>query len=182
MNPSESGSATEFSIGSTSPYTDGYWWVVQVPVNSAFTHLTYAFDLYVPLGSETLPQAIEFECQQQLGGYIYNFAWQADYGRATWRIFDYVNRTWDTVAIPFAGFAPGTWHHIVAEYHNDATLHQVVHDALTVDGVRYTVGAVHQAKLSGDYTSSFTNAVQLDTNNVGTGYSVYIDQMTIGWQ
>src|SRR5579859_2169958 len=116
--------------------------------NSQITALTYEFDIYIPAGMENLPQAIEFECQQVLNGWVYNFSWQALYPGNQWRIFDYGLKQWDATGIAFTRFTPGTWHHIVAEYHNDTVAHTVLHDALTVDGVRMPVNITHNAFFS----------------------------------
>ncbi|MCU1332926.1 MAG: hypothetical protein JWM08_1918, partial [Candidatus Angelobacter sp.] len=77
--PSQDGSSTQFSIAATVPYTNGYFYQKHTPVSAQINALTYEFDLYVPAGSESLPQGIEFECQQILNGWVYNFSWQALY-------------------------------------------------------------------------------------------------------
>ncbi|HEV7519732.1 MAG TPA: hypothetical protein VGP89_01440, partial [Candidatus Angelobacter sp.] len=137
--PSQDGSSTQFSIAATVPYTNGYFYQKHTPVSAQINALTYEFDLYVPAGSESLPQGIEFECQQILNGWVYNFSWQALYPGNQWRIFDYGLKRWDATGISLSRFTPGTWHHIVADYHNDTVAHTVLHDALTVDGVRIPV-------------------------------------------
>ncbi len=178
-SPSEDGAATQFSIAATVPYTNGYFYQRHTPVTTQIAALSYEFDLYIPAGSETLPQGIEFECQQILNGWVYNFGWQALYTGKQWRIFDYGLKHWDSTGITFTPFTPGTWHHIVAEYHNDTTAHTVLHDALTVDGVRYPVNITHNAFFSGTPNNQFTNAVQLDSNSTAAPYSVYVDKMKI---
>jgi len=179
--PSEDGSSTEFSIAATVPFTNGYFYQQHAPIANQVTAITYEFDLYIPAGSETLPQAIEFECQQILDGYVYNFSWQALYPGSTWRIFDYGLKQWDATPLAFTHFTPNTWHHIVAEYHNDTTNHLVIHDALTVDGVRMPVNITHNAFFSGS-NNQFTNAVQLDSNSTAAPYSIYVDSMKITYQ
>ena len=129
-----------------------------------------------------LPQAIEFECQQILNGYVYNFSWQALYPGNTWRIFDYGLKQWQATGIPLTRFTPGTWHHIFVEYHNDTVAHTVIHDAITVDGVRTPVNITHNAFFSGAANNQFTNAFQLDSNSAATPYSVYVDQMKITYR
>ncbi|MCU1219877.1 MAG: hypothetical protein JWN42_1074 [Candidatus Angelobacter sp.] len=180
--PSQDGSSTQFSIAATVPYTNGYFYQKHTPVSAQINALTYEFDLYVPAGSETLPQGIEFECQQILNGWVYNFSWQALYPGNQWRIFDYGLKRWDTTGISLSQFTPGTWHHIVADYHNDTVAHTVLHDALTVDGVRIPVNITHNAFFSGAVNNQFTNAVQLDSNSTAAPYSVYVDQMRISYQ
>jgi len=180
--PSEDGSATQFSIAATVPFTNGYFYQHHTPVTTQIGALTYEFDLYIPTGSENLPQAIEFECQQILNGWVYNFSWQALYPGNQWRIFDYGLKRWDATGLTVTRFSPGTWHHIVAEYHNDTVAHTVLHDALTVDGVRMPVNITHNAFFSGAVNNQFTNAVQLDSNSTAAPYSVYVDQMKITYQ
>jgi hypothetical protein len=180
-SPSEDGSATQFSIAATVPFTNAYWYQTHTPVQNQFTLLTYEFDLLVPGGMENAPQAIEFECQQILSGWVYNFAFQADYGRNLWRVFNYGAKMWESASIPLQQFAPETWHHIMAEYHNDTTTHTVFHDALTVDGVRYTVNMTHDAFFSGA-NDQFTNAFQLDSNGHPDAYNVYVDRMKVTYK
>jgi hypothetical protein len=180
--PSEDGSSTQFTIAATVPFTNGYFYQSHTPVTKQINALTYEFDLYIPAGSETLPQAIEFECQQILNGWVYNFSWQALYPGNQWRIFDYGLKRWDATGIALTRFTPGTWHHIMAEYHNDTVAHTVLHDALTVDGVRMPVNITHNAFFSGAVNNQFTNAVQLDSNSTAAAYGVFIDQMKITYQ
>ena len=180
--PSEDGSATQFSIAATVPFTNGYFYQSHTPVTTQIGALRYEFDLYIPTGSENLPQAIEFECQQILNGWVYNFSWQALYPGNQWRIFDYGLKRWDATGLTVTRFTPGTWHHIVAEYHNDTVAHTVLHDALTVDGVRMPVNITHNAFFSGAANNQFTNAVQLDSNSTAAAYSVFVDQMKITYQ
>ena len=180
--PSEDLIATQFNIAPPSAFANAYFYRQQTPVTSQINALTYEFDLYIPSGMETAPQAIEFECQQIIGGWVYNFGWQAPYhGATTWRIFDYGLKRWDATPVPVQPFSPGTWHHIVAEYHDDTANHLVIHDALTVDGVRFPVNITHNAFFSGG-RNQFTNAVQLDSNSSSTPYTIYVDKMKITYQ
>lgn len=180
--PSEDGSSTQFSIAATVPYTNGYFYQQHTPVTTQITALTYEFDIYIPAGMENLPQAIEFECQQVLNGWVYNFSWQALYPGNQWRIFDYGLKQWDATGIAFTRFTPGTWHHIAADYHNDTAAHTVIHDALTIDGVRIPVNITHNAFFSGAVNNQFTNAVQLDSNSTAAPYSIFVDGMKITYR
>jgi hypothetical protein len=180
-SPSLDGSSSLFSIGGPYPYKNGYWYIGHS--NSPTTplqYLRYEFDLYVPGKYANAPQAIEFECQQKANGYVYNFAWQADYARNEWRIFDYVLKRWDSTGIALTRFSTDKWHHIVAEYHTSGS--SVIHDALTVDGVRKTVGAKHPAKYVGGTSHYLTNAFQLDLNKYATPYKIYVDGMKVSYK
>jgi hypothetical protein len=177
--PSEDGRSTEFSIAATVPFTNTYWYEKHTALHSQFALLTYEFDLFVPTASQNAPQAIEFECQQTLNGWVYNFSWQADYAGNQWRIFNYATKHWESTAVTLTRFTPGTWHHVLAEYHNDNATHTVFHDALTIDGVRFPVNITHAAFFSGDTNDQFTNAFQLDSNSHPDAYNVYVDKMKI---
>ncbi len=172
--------SSQFSISGPFPYTNGYWWLSHTAPKTNFKSLVYDFYVYVPATSMKSPQAIEFECQHTLNGYIHNFAWQADYASKQWRTFDYTNNKWVPTVISFTGFAPDTWHHIVAEYHEDGSV--TVHDALTVDGVRTVVNIKRAGTPTSQRWASFSNAFQLDLNGVPTGYSVYVDKMNVTYQ
>jgi hypothetical protein len=179
-SPSKDGSSAKFWIGGSYAYKNAYWYIHQKAPAAPVKYLKYEFDLYVPAASATAPQAIEFECQQKANGYIYNFAWQANYAGGTWRIFDYVNRRWDYGGLNLTKFSPNTWHHIVSEFHTEGTT--VVHDALTIDGVRHAIGIKHAAKYVGGTSKSFTNAFQLDLNKTATDYSVLVDGMKVSYK
>ena len=181
-SPSEDGMSTQFAIAATVPFTNGYFYQIQNPVSGQFALLTYEFDLFIPSGSENAPQAIEFQVQQRLAGWIYNFAWQANYAGGTWRIFNYGTQKWEESGLTLQRFSPGTWHHVMAEYHNDATTHSVFHDALTVDSVRTPVNIRHDAFFANDGADKLTNAIQLDSNNVPSAYSIYADKMRITYK
>ena len=176
--PSLSGSSAEFKIGGSYPYANAYWYYRHPALSKGLKSLRYEFDLYIPSGLENAPQAIEFEVQQRLNGYIYNFAWQALYPGNQWRVFNYTMKKWESTGIPLRRFSPGTWHHIAAEYHNDPATHTTYHDALVVDGVRYWLTIAHHATAA-SVANEFTNGFQLDLNSVPTPYRVYVDNMKI---
>lgn len=174
--PSLSGSSSEFWIDGGPPFAGGYYFIEQSTVPNPVSYLRYEFDLYLPSQYATAPQAIEFECQQNSNGYTYNYAWQADYASNTWRVFNYAASDWEPTTVTFPGFAPDTWHHIIAIYHSSGT--QTVHDSITIDGVTYPVGITHDALYTGN-ALEFTNAFQLDLNGGSVSYQVYVDNMTI---
>ncbi len=177
--PATDGSSARFSIGGPYPYANGYWWEKHTAPAARINQLRYEFDLYVPIESASAPQAIEFECQQQIDGYIYNFAFQADYSSKTWRVFDYVNRAWNPTTVPLTLLTAGAWHHIIADYHTADAV--VYHDSLTIDGTIYPVNLTHAAKFVGGTSRQFTNAFQLDLNKIPTPFAVYVDAMKVSY-
>lgn len=182
ISPSEDGSSTQFAIAAAVPFTNGYFYQFHNSVSGQFALLTYEFDFFIPAGFENAPQAIEFECQQSLNGWVYNFAWQANYAGGSWRIFNYGAKKWEESGLSLQRFSPGAWHHVMAEYHNDSATHSVFHDALTVDGVRTPVNIRHDALFANDGSDKFSNAIQLDSNNLPSPYSLFVDKMKITYK
>ncbi len=170
--------SAQFYIGGTKAYINGYWYLPHYPAPAKpVKSLVYDFYIYIPDSYVNAPQAIEFECQQTVNGYTYNFAWQADYGRNQWRTFDYTNKRWVATSVPMQRFSGNKWHRIIAEYHIDG--HNAVHDALTVDGKRTVVNISRPGTPTSQTWGSFTNAFQLDLNGKPTPYKVYVDRMNI---
>jgi hypothetical protein len=176
LSPALSGSSADFWVNGGPAYTGGYYFIEQPTIPNPVSYLRYEFDLYLPSQYVNAPQALEFECQQNSGGYTYNYAWQADYDSHTWRVFNYTTKAWEGTTIPFSGFTPDTWHHIIAIYHASGT--QIFHDSLTVDGATYPVSITHTAFNSGNGLE-FTNAFQVDLDGNSTPYHVYVDNLTV---
>jgi hypothetical protein len=172
--PSLSGSSADFWINGGPSYTGGYYFMEHTPVANPVTYLRYEFDMYLPSQYASAPQAIEFECQQNSGGYTYNYAWQADYDSNTWRVFNYTTKHWETTGIVLQRFTPDTWHHIIAMYHASGTT--IYHDSITVDGNTYPVNVTHEALQTGNGLE-LTNGFQLDLDGNSTPYQVYVDNM-----
>ena len=176
-SPTLDGSATRFKIGGTYGYKNAYWFIKHYNApDHPVTYLKYDFYVWVPATYATTPQAIEFECQQKIGGYLYNFAWQMDYKSHRWRTFNFTQKAWESSGVYFAGLSGGKWHHVIAEFHTYNK--QVIHDAITLDGNRHVVSIKHPARVwnSGRYLS---NAFQLDLNSSATDYHVYVDAMKL---
>ena len=177
--PALSGSSAQFNIGGGTRYANAYWFLEHPAMSTGISSLRYEFDIYIPAGLENAPQAIEFECQQRLNGFLYNFAWQAAYADGNqWRVFNYNTKLWENAGVPVQRFSPNTWHHVVAEYHNNSATHTTYHDALTIDGVRFPLSIAHPATPAAA-GNEFTNGFQLDLNVVPTAFQVFVDNMKV---
>jgi hypothetical protein len=177
--PTLSGSSTQFNIGGGTRYANAYWFIAHPAMNTGINSLRYEFDIYIPAGLENAPQAIEFECQQRLSGFLYNFAWQAAYADGNqWRVFNYNTKKWENTGIPVVRFSPNAWHHVVAEFHNNSATHMTYHDALTIDGLRHPILIGHAATPV-SAGNEFTNGFQLDLNVVPTAFHVFVDNMKV---
>jgi hypothetical protein len=179
-SPNLDGSATKFTVGGPYPYKNGYWYIKHYNTPShPVTYGKYSFYIYIPTTYVNAPQGIEFHVQQSAGGHVYDFAWQAEYPKHQWRTFDYALRQWENSGVAFSGFTGGKWHHVTAEFH--AANGQVVHDALTIDGVRHALN-IHQSAPSTSSGLYISNSFQLDLNSSATDYHVYVDKMSVTFQ
>ena len=174
---SEDGFDTSFWIVPNARYENAYFWQEHTAPAGALLYASYEFDLYIPDGQQSAPQAIEFEIFQRLNGWVYDGGWQIDYADGAWRTFDYVAHEWKATTIPFEQFSADTWHHLAAEYHTEAASHTIFFDSLQIDGKKYWLNLWHAAFWSGNLTNKFTHAFQLDGNANATPYSVNVDKM-----
>src|SRR5579864_1449417 len=194
-SPSEDGTAHQFTISGTVPFTNGYWYIERNPSNTTdlpsgvVTSQTYSFDLLIPSAVRNAPQAIEWETQQQFNNVIYNTGWQALYANGAdptkmlMRTFLYDGAHWYPTGIWLPRFTPDSFHHIqVDETVSGST---IFFDDIWVDGIKYipipgSSGEQHPAfSPGGALTTKFNNAVQLDLNGSDTPYDIFIDNMTL---
>src|SRR5579864_764546 len=194
-SPSEDGTAHQFTISGTVPFTNGYWYIERNPSNTTdlpsgvVTSQTYSFDLLIPSAVRNAPQAIEWETQQQFNNVIYNTGWQALYANGAdptkmlMRTFLYHGAHWYPTGIWLPRFTPDSFHHIqVDETVSGST---IFFDDIWVDGIKYipipgSSGEQHPAfSPGGALTTKFNNAVQLDLNGSDTPYDIFIDNMTL---
>jgi hypothetical protein len=206
QSPNRDGQSVKFPTQNPAdPYNTAYWWVTHTaPQGSVAHYFKYEFDLWIPIGFGDTPQALEWECQQTVNGYVYNFAWQAQYVRSSsggqdnlYKVYRYPSPTssgaWEEVNLPLTRYPEGEWSHIVAEYHVDQ-YGTVWHDALTVssslgttrlDPYWYDAGTGAYKSIShvppywAGRNNQFSNAFQLDVNGSGTEYHVFVENMKL---
>jgi antitoxin component YwqK of YwqJK toxin-antitoxin module len=177
--PSESGKSLEWSIYNASAgYANGYSWVQQPTLPNIIQSVTLAFDVYVPSAYVSTPNGIEFQVQQNIGGYIYCLAWQADYSGKQWRTWNYGKSTWLASGATLTPFTGNTWHHIVATYHISGG--NIYYDSLLVDSVTMPISTnLVQPAFAKNTDAQFTTSFQLDTNSQGSPFNIYIDDINV---
>ena len=205
QSPNQDGQSVKFPTQNPAdPYNTAYWWVVHTAPQSLAHYYKYELDLWIPSGFGNTPQGIEWECQQTVNGYVYNFAWQAQYVRSTsggldnrYKVYRYPSSSggggWEEVGLPLTRYPENQWTHIVAEYHVDQS-GTVWHDALTIsnslgttrlDPYWYDPGTGAYKSIShvppfwSGRDNQFSNAFQLDVNSSGTEYHVFVDKVRL---
>jgi hypothetical protein len=174
------GDIAEFSAKGGYPYNNGYWYIKY----SGFTgkRFVQTLDVMYPSAADiTASQAIEFELQMSLEGFVYNMAWQSPVRtHAFWRTFDYTNRKWVATSLPSHVFVPGVWYSFAAEYLADTDAHTLTHVSLSVDGAVQPVNVVRPAT-EVSQSKYLSTGFQLDSDGKTppTPYRVYARNMHI---
>lgn len=160
------------------PYNNGYWYRAIPGEWNAMTYFCYQLQFMLPTAADLEAcQAVEFELQQNVGGQIYNMAWQADIkGSGAWRTFDYNTSKWVMTSIP-VGITAGEWTAIEAVYlrGSDCTL---THVSLSLNGVEYPVNIRKAAtpKVESDYVHC---AFQLDSGSTPVPYVCHVQGVNV---
>jgi hypothetical protein len=174
-----SGVADEHTKAGVS-YGTSYWYRQTGAPSFLATSVDFSTDIYVPSSVGTRYQAIEWDGEQHLGGYIYNYAWQAERPLGQWRWFEYGGGGWHDSGIPFTGFTPDRWHSVHAHY--TVSGNTITNDWLEIDGVRHTPTkpTAHQRVAGGG--TKMNIGLQLDQDSAGDAMSVYWDNVNLSYR
>jgi len=178
-SPAMDGNSTKFSIGPSSPDCPGYCNMLYfnpVAGGNNVSHFTY--DLYFYIDNPTAPQALEFDINQTFGGNRWVWGSECNFkGDGVWDIWNDAPATgWEPTTIPCTPFPANTWIHLVWQVERVAN--QVHYISLTVGDQTYNVDTYYP------YQQSWTleeidNAFQMDLDQPGTPYNVWLDQVTL---
>lgn len=174
-----SGVASEHTAAGVD-YGTSYWSRSTGTPTTLATSMDYTTDIYIPTSVGSNYQAIEWDTEQHLGGYITNPAWQAERVTGKWRWWNRSIHRWLDSGIPFTGFTPGVWHTVHAHYSVSNDI--VTNDWLEIDGVRH-VPTVPTAspRVPLDNGSSMHIGLQLDQDLHGDAMSIYWDNINLSY-
>lgn len=171
-SPSLSGSAAQFSIAPTKPYSDALWWKQLGAVNTA-TNLVY--NLYFYLKTPQYSQALEFDANQANGSRRWVFGTQCNIAAGHWDVWGNAAGNWISTGIPCSMPTAYKWHHLTWEFKRTATT--VTFVAFTYDGVKHYVNRTYPAKTSG--SKELNVAFQMDTRSAIKGYNTWVDNISL---
>lgn len=172
-NPSLSGSAAQFWLGGSTPYSSALWWKELTPVTAA--NFKYDADFYVQ--NPGAVQGLEFDVNQVIGGYRYIFGTECDVRyTGTFRVWDTANGGWVTTGVPCAAPAANAWNHITWEFQRTSS-GQALFVAVTLNGVRSPVNLSFWPKPNSG--SELNVAFQMDGNYIQENYSAWVDNVTL---
>jgi hypothetical protein len=173
-SPSLTGSAIKFNITGGTPWADALWWK-QIGGNDAITHFIYEMSYY--LNDVPAAQALEFNVNQNAGGWRYEYATQCDIrGAGVWRIWDHSAMHWVATSAPCPVPAANTWNKLSWEFARTDD-HKVVWVAVTLNGQRSEINQSFNAFTAAG--SGIDVAFQMDSDGGPTPWSVWVDKISL---
>jgi hypothetical protein len=173
-SPALSGAALKFDITGGTPWADALWWK-QIGGNDAITHFVYTISYY--LTDPAAAQALEFNVNQNAGGWRYEYATQCDIrGTGVWRIWGHTTMHWVATSAPCPVPAPNAWNRLSWEFARTAD-NKVVWVAVTLNGQRSEINQSFDAFTASG--SGIDVAFQMDSDGGPTPWSVWVDNISL---
>ena len=190
-NPSESGRATVFWLGGSTPYSDALWNNHLIGPGSSqglpdtdqsktasLYNFTYDVDFYGDnLG---LAQALEFDINQFVNdmGFIFGHECRIAGGNQ-WDIWDNSQGKWVPTGIP-CNPKSGQWNHLTLKVQRTSDNHET-YQSITLNGQTSTLNWTFSKGSSPGWYGVTIN-FQMDGNFKQDPYKVYLDNVTLTYQ
>lgn len=187
-NPSKSGSATEFNLGGSTPYSDALWNNHVIgPLSSQGTfdadqnqvsslyNFTYDVDFY---GDDLgLSEALEFDINQFFDGmgFIYGHECRIAAGNE-WAVFDNKNKKWVSTGVPCHPNS-NSWNHVTLKVQRTSDNH-LTYQSITLNGQTTTLNWTFEHGSAPDWYGVVVN-YQMDGNYRQDPYKTYLDNLTL---
>jgi len=189
-SPSLSGEATQYSLGGSQGYGDGFWnnhligpFSSQgMPDNNHTivpTLHNFTYDVYFWAGDINLSQAVEFDINQFFNnmGYIWGHECRVAGGNE-WDVWDNVHAHWVPTGISCYPNS-NSWNHLTLVVQRTSD-NQLLYKSITLNGQTHTLNQYYSpASTPGWY--GVTVNYQEDGNSKQSPYSVYLDQLTFSY-
>jgi hypothetical protein len=173
-NPSVTGSAIKFNIPGGTPWNTALWWK-QVGGDDTKTHFVY--ELQFLLDNPGAAQALEFNVNQNAGGWRYEYATQCDFrGDGTWRIWDHAAFHWVSSGKTCPAPVASQWNKLVWEFERTAD-QKVKFVAVTLNGQRSDINMTSNTFAASG--SGIDVAFQMDSIGTATPWSVWVDEIKL---
>jgi len=187
-SPSQSGHATVFYVGGSTPYSDALWnnhligpYSSQGMFDSDSSSLhefTYDVDFYGDnLG---LSEALEFDINQFFGnmGFIFGHECRIAQGNQ-WDIWDNSKGKWIPTGIPCHPKS-GQWNHLTLKVQRTSDNHER-YESITLNGQTANLNWTFDKGSSPGWYGLTIN-FQMDGNYKQEPYKVYLDNLTLSYQ
>lgn len=186
-SPSLSGEATEFSLGGSQGYGDGFWnnhligdFSSQGMPDQHHTIIpalhNFTYDVYFWADNIDLSQAVEFDINQFFNnqGFIWGHECRVAGGNE-WDIWDNINSKWVPTGIACYPNSDA-WNHLTLKVQRTSN-NQLLYQSITLNGQTNTVNQYYNPGSAFGWYGVTIN-YQEDGNYEQSPYSVYLDQLT----
>lgn len=187
QSPSQSGKATQFQLGGTTPYADALFSAQLMGQNSpqlrdvshallpTLHNFTYDVDFYVT--DATITQVLEFDISMYMNGVGMIWGTQCDYlGDKSWDIWDNVHKKWISAGVPCL-FVNG-WNHATMQFSREAN-NALLYQSIELNGTSYPLNATYPAGVAPAGWWGVTANYQMDGNSTQTANVTYLDNFSV---
>lgn len=186
-SPSMSGEATQYSLGGSQGYGDGFWNNHLIGDGSSQgmpdtnhtivpTLHNFTYDVYFWADDINLSQAVEFDINQFFNnqGYIWGHECRVAGGNE-WDIWDNINARWVPTGV---GCYPNSnaWNHLTLQVQRTSN-NQLLFQSITLNGQTSTINQYYSPGSAPGWYGVTVN-YQEDGNSKQSPYSVYLDELT----
>jgi hypothetical protein len=191
-SPSLSGNATEFSMGSGTPYTDAFFnnhlIGAQSSQNMRDTNGTvvpslhnFTYDVYFYGDNLGVSQALEFDVNQFFGsiGFIWGHECRVAGGNE-WDVWDNVNAHWKATGIACYPNS-NAWNHLTIQVQRTPD-NQLLYQSITLNGVTNTLNWTFPSGSAPSNWNGVTINYQMDGDSQQDPYNVYLDNLTFSYE
>jgi hypothetical protein len=191
-SPSMSGSATEFNIGGTTPYSDALWnnhligpLSSQGSFDSGGTVVPnvhdFTYDVYFWGDNLGLSEALEFDINQFFGGMGFIFGHECRIASGNeWDVWDNQNAHWVHTGVPCHPNS-NAWNHVTLKMQRTSDNH-LTYQSITLNGQTATLNwSFEHGSAPGSWYGVTLN-YQMDGNVRQDSYKIYLDNLNISYQ
>jgi hypothetical protein len=172
-SPSMDGRSMQFWIGGHTPYSSALWWKQLGPRPGA---ANFTYDLYFYVNNPNAAQALEFDINQSVNGRKYIFGTECNSrGNGQWDVWNGPAGHWVPTGVACPAPSAYKWHHLTIDARRVGSQTNFI--AITLDGRKSYINKYFNTYGSG--AKELNVAVQLDTNNASTNYSIWTDKISL---
>lgn len=190
-SPSLSGSATEYDLGGTVPYSDVLWLNHLIgPFSSQglpdtnktivpYLHY-FTYDVYF-WGDNltTVSEAVEFDINQYVNDTGFIWGLECRMWLRQWALWDSANKKWTSTSLPCTPLS-NAWNHLVFDVERTSS-NQLLYKTITLNGVTQTVNQTFNPFPASGWYGLLVN-YQMDGDYKQTNYTTYVDNLNLTYR
>jgi hypothetical protein len=188
-SPSLSGSATQFNLGGSTPYSDALWTnpvigqgTTQGIPDSSHTLLptlhNFTYDAEVYLSNYSVTQNLEFDINMYMNGVGMIWGTQCDHlSDGDWDIWNNVEAAWVSTGAP-CKLNNGAWNRVTIQAQRESN-NDLLYQSITVNGVTYNINRTEAPFTVPSGWWGITVNYQMDGNYAQSANTTYLDSFSL---